>query len=420
MSLNVEKALQMDVFSRCKALTGSAGLANEIRWVNILEILDDLSHIEPGEFLITTAYGYDISDAVKQQRLMELFADNRLAALAIQTGHYIKEIPPSLIKLAASFEIPVIEIPPEISFKSLTKALLGELVRGDPAGQNGDLIMQKGGLQRLARQHDTLIRKLLSGEKPENLRAELKALHISSHADFYLMLAGARPEIEAAESAPARPETTTAWQIKQTLIKLLVQYNLPFLAGIQGQNLVILVQPLAPQAKQFTLLARQLLQELALLFPSLTFSFGISSRRRHLNEIAPALDEAEKSLEAAEMKLMGNHNLLGYEQLGPYQLLLEIKNLEVLKATFRKTVEPLLDYDRRSGGALVSTLRVYLKHMNISTTAEELFVHRHTLRYRLNQIEKLTGIKLINNPAGSFQLYLGLMVYDYLKAYGLL
>src|SRR5690554_2721080 len=108
MSFSVEEALQLDVFVGCRVLTGKAGLQNEIKWANILEILDDLRHIEAGEFLITTAYGFDFTDEFRLKQLMKLFSGSKLAALAVQTGHYITEIPPEVVELAAASKIPVI------------------------------------------------------------------------------------------------------------------------------------------------------------------------------------------------------------------------------------------------------------------------------------------------------------------------
>jgi PucR family transcriptional regulator, purine catabolism regulatory protein len=98
-------------------------------WVNILEILDDLRHIEPGEFLITTAHGFNAKSLGRQQELIELFASKKLAAVAIQTGHYLKEIPASFIRFAEGHRIPLIEIPPEASFKIITRALMNRLLQ---------------------------------------------------------------------------------------------------------------------------------------------------------------------------------------------------------------------------------------------------------------------------------------------------
>jgi len=166
MPLVLEQALQLDAFHKCRLLTGPVGLDNQIKWVNILEILDDLRHIEEGEFLITTAYGFDLDDSIKQQRLLELLAGNRLAALAVQTGHYIKEIPGSFIKAAVVTGIPVIEIPGEISFKTLTRALLSELQQQNLVEKNGELLNRDDRLKIIAKQSREMMLKLLAGENP--------------------------------------------------------------------------------------------------------------------------------------------------------------------------------------------------------------------------------------------------------------
>ena len=46
MPFTVGDALQLDVLQSCKALTGSAGLQNEVRWVNIIEISVSYTHLD--------------------------------------------------------------------------------------------------------------------------------------------------------------------------------------------------------------------------------------------------------------------------------------------------------------------------------------------------------------------------------------
>ena len=44
------------------------------------------------------------------------------------------------------------------------------------------------------------------------------------------------------------------------------------------------------------------------------------------------------------------------------------------------------------GGELIPSLRAFLdRNARWETAAEELFVHRHTLRYRMRKVEELTG-----------------------------
>jgi hypothetical protein len=57
-----------------------------------------------------------------------------------------------------------------------------------------------------------------------------------------------------------------------------------------------------------------------------------------------------------------------------------------------RALQPLIDHDQRSGGDLLHSLAVYLdSDGSISQASAKLFVHRNTLRYRLNLITELTG-----------------------------
>lgn len=67
----------------------------------------------------------------------------------------------------------------------------------------------------------------------------------------------------------------------------------------------------------------------------------------------------------------------------------------VLEALSRDVLQPLRDYDGQNSTSLIDSLRVYFeKDRRLSVAAEALFVHKHTLAYRLKRIEELTGRKL--------------------------
>ncbi|MFD0521698.1 PucR family transcriptional regulator [Paractinoplanes durhamensis] len=75
-------------------------------------------------------------------------------------------------------------------------------------------------------------------------------------------------------------------------------------------------------------------------------------------------------------------------------------------------LRPLHDFDAAHAGALVATLRAYLDaDGSVVTVAERLIVHRNTVRYRLEQIERLTG-RSLTRTADRVQLWLALSASD--------
>jgi hypothetical protein len=76
-------------------------------------------------------------------------------------------------------------------------------------------------------------------------------------------------------------------------------------------------------------------------------------------------------------------------------------------------VGPLVEYDRQHRRNLVETLEVFLdESCNTSAAARRLFLNRHSLMYRLDKIEQLTGFSL-KEPADRFFLHASARLYRY-------
>ncbi|MBU2666857.1 PucR family transcriptional regulator ligand-binding domain-containing protein [Actinoplanes bogorensis] len=79
-----------------------------------------------------------------------------------------------------------------------------------------------------------------------------------------------------------------------------------------------------------------------------------------------------------------------------------------LRDLARDLLRPLFDFDAAHAGSLVATLRAYLDaDGSVTTVADRLIVHRNTVRYRLEQIERLTG-RSLSRTADRVQLWLAL------------
>jgi DNA-binding PucR family transcriptional regulator len=79
-----------------------------------------------------------------------------------------------------------------------------------------------------------------------------------------------------------------------------------------------------------------------------------------------------------------------------------------LERFFEETVAPLAAYDEQYETDLVATVEAYLENDgNVTPTAERLFTHRHTIRYRLERVRDLTGHDL-SSTEGREKIGLGL------------
>jgi purine catabolism regulator len=109
-----------------------------------------------------------------------------------------------------------------------------------------------------------------------------------------------------------------------------------------------------------------------------------------VDDLGRSYEEAGSTL-ALGRELSGPDFVLEHEELGVYRLLSRLP-LDELRRHRAEAIGPLLEYDRDHKGALVHTLEVFLRcERNRVRAAEELFIHYNTLRYRLAQIDTLTG-----------------------------
>jgi purine catabolism regulator len=106
----------------------------------------------------------------------------------------------------------------------------------------------------------------------------------------------------------------------------------------------------------------------------------------------------------------------GFEDLGTYRLLLSMSDPDALRAFADAMLAPLDRYDGEHNGELIPSLQAFLQHnARWETAAAQLYVHRHTLRYRMRKVEELTGRDL----ASSFdrmEFWLALRARDLLAA----
>lgn len=112
----------------------------------------------------------------------------------------------------------------------------------------------------------------------------------------------------------------------------------------------------------------------------------------------------------------GVDQVSSFDDLGVYRLLSNIQDLGDVERFVADRLGKLVDHDVRRNSGLVRTLTEYLEcGGNYQRTAAALFVHRSTLKYRLQQIRDITGYDL-NDPDTRFSLQLSTRPWRTLSA----
>ena len=128
-----------------------------------------------------------------------------------------------------------------------------------------------------------------------------------------------------------------------------------------------------------------------------TPTIGVGSLADDCRSLHRSLIEARHACRAAAARRVDHAS---YADVGSYRLLLDLHDVDTLRAFSAALLDPIVEHDRRHRSELLPTLTRFLDlDCQWQVTADALFVHVNTLRHRLSRIERLTGRRLQSTAA---------------------
>ncbi|MET0578611.1 MAG: helix-turn-helix domain-containing protein [Ilumatobacteraceae bacterium] len=133
----------------------------------------------------------------------------------------------------------------------------------------------------------------------------------------------------------------------------------------------------------------------------------------HCDRVADFPRSHREALQALRLqKVVGGDRAIVFDDLGVYQLLAGVNELDGVDRFVHRWLGVLLDYDaNKEASDLITTLGQYLEcGGNYDATAHALSVHRSTLKYRLQRIREISGHDL-GSPDVQFNLQLAVRAW---------
>lgn len=137
-----------------------------------------------------------------------------------------------------------------------------------------------------------------------------------------------------------------------------------------------------------------------------------------LKDVSRSYKEAKMALEVG--KIFENEKLIvNYEKLGIGRLIYQLP-LSLCKMFIKEVLHGLTmdDFDEET---LATVNKFFENNLNVSETSRQLYIHRNTLVYRLDKLQKMTGLDLRNFDdaiifkitlmVSKYMMYMDKMVY---------
>lgn len=435
---------------RLRYLTGTRGLENPIRWIYTPEDDDFTDWVHGGELLIVSGAASHRPAFNLSRVLREAVRLNLAGAILLFGEHYIEEIPRSIIDAAARKDFPLMTIPWDTPLVDIEESIARAIVLSDRAPQQESLLAlalagrvsaQEFAARAASAGYPVRAPQVLCAFSflPENaggravealtretaqaLTAALSAralpfLSCSSLNQIYLLFAaadGMGKKAAGARQAASTAEVSAAGMAGNA--GAVRQAAGASAAGMARQAAEAAAPGDAPSAGAETSASAEAAAEAVL-----AQIYSLAHARIKREEccagatLAPALGdiiilyhEARTALDIARGQHLHTAPYV-YEHGGLAELIVGSSMTEHFRSFANGLLAPLAAQDARSHGRLMETLAAFVAaNGNVLHAAEQLYIHRNTLKYRLRQIEKALGGSL-DDPDLRLKLQLALYI----------
>lgn len=345
-------------------VAGKKAWSNSISWPHILEEDASIRFFEGKELVISTGSGF----AQKNSMLTFIshLVEKNAAGLILVLGDYYETVPEEIVDYCDENDFPLLTIKHDIPTSEVIKEL----------GMR--IIFQASTDEQIT---DLLLNAIKEPGNTENYRRGLMP-HFDVVGDFQVSLVSTEGLIEM--DTVDRRRLSYGIQIYMENIT----HNAAFL--YYNGAFVLITNDVTDE--EIEEIIRGFLENAKRRMKDRTFTVGIGSRLVGVEKLSESYYRAKSAL---DMAMREKKDMVYFDEMGIYRILYSIKDRDILQDMMNETLKPLIEYDETHEGRYVDTLEAYLKcNGSIQEVASEMFTHRNTVIYRMNNIKKILGDKL--------------------------
>lgn len=381
----VRDLLSLPVFKDVQVLAGKSGLDRNVEHITVMEVPDIKRWLKGNDFLITSFYS--VRKGIEEQcRLIEELADT-CCCVAVKIGQYVDKIPEEVKRKADQCNLPLLEIPFHLSYIDIlinvmdqifqeenTSSILGKYVKDILYDNYTDKVLmeERGHLFGFDVDYDCFAavnicfrkRYVPTEQERKALRFFCQTLQHSLRDDL---------------------KVTGCYMVKLDKGFLLL------LEGKQEEEIEAVVKRYICESELNEFWKQEKMRMMC----------GIGPAGRGLTGIRDSYSMSFKAMNVGSM-LYRDRLIYRYKEL---QLFCELEKFLRSSETdmFTDILKPIRNPE------LLETLYMYFECGNSTElTAQKLYTHKNTIKYRLNRIQELTGMDL-KKPDDNFRFYLAFL-----------
>jgi hypothetical protein len=353
MSISVREALELEILKGFEVIAGKKGLSNKISHVAVWDYeIGDLieENFSREDFALSTLVA--IRDNIDElygsvERMIEI----GISCLAIK-NIYFDYIPSEVVELADKSHFPIM--------------VFSDTFTEDVIVQVNKAIIEKKEYENLALKIDNILYSELS---------DLSIRKVARKINVNFM--------ERNVVAFCKKKKSKTWEIKSFSDKEIEEASGKIIPYKEGYIVINTFNELEDKDIELTMLRRLKWWG----FSEKEYTIGISSLHENLTELKTSIQE---SLYAFKYSITYKKGISFFQKIGIGKIILPILDNPWVLKYYSDMIEPLIDYDKHNETELLKTAVKYVENNgDIKATADELFQHGNTVRYRIDKINKI-------------------------------
>ena len=408
--------LSLTTMSQAKVIAGLGGMEKGIRWSYKAENINFEKWVRGKELLI-------VSSPVTQRKNFDLYKTiekaielNMSCALLLIGENYVTQIDKKVIDLAENNDFPLFTMPwnvPLLDFfeelghaisylddrKDIEDSLLAEIIFGN--------CINTSSIEHKCRQMGYDLGVL----------EQVFVLHLCepNSKETYNKLK--YNDDEPSDECTQKNQRITNDQIRsyaQTLKEYFSEYNYPAIVSCYGDRIIGFMRNCADDRKKIIEIFERFGKFLQNDLNEIEYTLNIGETCENISKLQKSFQETSKTNSVLE-HINRKNEIVFYDEIGFYRMLMSYENTAPMQQFANDVLSPIIQYEKKAHTQLMETLWAYFEcDCNLQRTADKLFSHKNTVKYRLQRVEQLTG-KSLSNRYQSQEIYNALMIYYFLE-----
>lgn len=389
--LTIREAMKISPLIKTRLVGGRKGIDNVIKSVTVMEVPDIVHWIKGGEFLITSFYF--MKDVNVQLDILHQLSKFNAAGLAIKISDG-KSIHENVIKEADRMKFPLVEIPDNVTYLDIMTPLNHKIFEIE--------------------QHFNLVEEYIKSimfhtyKNIENIIDRGKSLGYNIEREFIYTICVDTGKIDSQQKYNSIYVKDSICEFVNNTMCLLREdnkiVNYSVVRNIEDATVLIQAEDRENCKKTGRYVLNLILNHIDINYKGDHIYTGIGNVLHGIAGVEEGYEQSKNAIRLGRV-INGDKNYCFYRDVELYSIF--YKNYSENISYFGKITLGKLVEDNE----LMETISMYFEcNENILNTSNRLFIHKNTLKYRLKNIEKITGLdmKKINDK---IKLYFGVVAY---------